>query len=294
MATSHIYAKETKTKEYTVTTEEIELEDALNFDFKARMLAKAHTVDAAITLKDPHKIHQAMRYSLLAGGKRVHPLLCIAACELLDGTEATALPAACAVEMIHTMSLIHDDLHCMDNDDLRRGKPTNHKVFGEDVAASTKGVSPSRVVRAIGGTLLEVAAVLGVLVGSGTDEEAERLRRFARCIGLLYQVVDDIIDVTKSSEELGKTAGKDLVAHKVTYPKLLGIHKSKEFAGKLMQDAKEQLCGFDPQRRAPLFALTNYIAQSPEATLYSLVSSCTTSAFYTILRIPEFIANYFN
>jgi len=142
--------------------------------------------------------------------------------------------------------------------------------------------------------LLEVAAVLGVLVGSGTDEEAERLRRFARCIGLLYQVVDDIIDVTKSSEELGKTAGKDLVAHKVTYPKLLGIHKSKEFAGKLMQDAKEQLCGFDPQRRAPLFALTNYIAQSPEATLYSLVSSCTTSAFYTILRIPEFIANYFN
>ncbi|KAL2668628.1 hypothetical protein AAZV13_01G140250 [Glycine max] len=152
MATSHIYAKETKTKEYTVTTEEIELEDALNFDFKARMLAKAHTVDAAITLKDPHKIHQAMRYSLLAGGKRVHPLLCIAACELLDGTEATALPAACAVEMIHTMSLIHDDLHCMDNDDLRRGKPTNHKVFGEDVAASTKGVSPSRVVRAIGGS----------------------------------------------------------------------------------------------------------------------------------------------
>ncbi|TKY70485.1 Geranylgeranyl pyrophosphate synthase [Spatholobus suberectus] len=251
-----------------------------------------------------------------AGGKRVRPVLCIAACELVGGSEATAIPAACAVEMIHTMSLIHDDLPCMDNDDLRRGKPTNHKVFGEDVAvlagdsllafafehvaASTKGVSPPRVVRAIGelaksiGTeglvagqvvdidsgglsdvglerlefihlhktaaLLEAAVVLGAIVGGGSDEEVERLRKFARCIGLLFQVVDDILDVTRSSEELGKTAGKDLVADKVTYPKLLGIHKSKEFADNLIHDAKEQLSGFDPRKAAPLFALTNYIA----------------------------------
>jgi len=297
-----------------------EIEDPPNFDFKVYMLHKAHTVnqalDAAIALRDPEKIHKAMRYSLLAGGKRVRPILCVAACELVGGDEATAIPAACAVEMIHTMSLIHDDLPCMDNDDLRRGKPTNHKVFGEDVAvlagdallafafehlaAATEGVSPARVVRAIGelaksiggdglvagqvvdldsegasnvglerlefihvhktAALLEAAVVLGAIVGGGSDEEVEKLRKFARCIGLLFQVVDDILDVTKSSEELGKTAGKDLVADKVTYPKLLGIHKSKEFAEKLLQDAQEQLFGFDPRKAAPLIALTNYIA----------------------------------
>ncbi|BAU00131.1 hypothetical protein LR48_Vigan06g041100 [Vigna angularis] len=294
-----------------------EIED---FDFKVYMLHKAHTVnqalDAAIALRDPEKIHKAMRYSLLAGGKRIRPILCIAACELVGGDDATAIPAACAVEMIHTMSLIHDDLPCMDNDDLRRGKPTNHKVFGEDVAvlagdallafafehlaAATEGVSPARVVRAIGelaksiggdglvagqvvdldsegasnvglerlefihvhktAALLEAAVVLGAIVGGGSDEEIEKLRKFARCIGLLFQVVDDILDVTKSSEELGKTAGKDLVADKVTYPKLLGIQKSKEFAEKLLLEAKEQLFGFDPRKAAPLFALTNYIA----------------------------------
>ncbi|KAL2348472.1 hypothetical protein Fmac_002472 [Flemingia macrophylla] len=297
----------------TVTTEEI-------FDFEDYMVRKANKVnqalDAAIALRDPEKIHQAMRYSLLAGGKRVRPLLCIAACELVGGTEETAIPSACAVEMIHTMSLIHDDLPCMDNDDLRRGKPTNHKVFGEDVAVlagdallafafehiavSTKGVSPARVVRAIaelaksiGGeglvagqvvdldseglanvglerlefihlhktaALLEAAVVLGAIMGGGNDKEVEKLRKFARSIGLLFQVVDDILDVTKTSEELGKTAGKDLVADKVTYPKLLGIQESKEFADKLIEDAKAQLAAFDFRKAAPLYALTNYIA----------------------------------
>ncbi|KAF7828815.1 geranylgeranyl pyrophosphate synthase, chloroplastic-like [Senna tora] len=257
-----------------------------------------------------------MRYSLLAGGKRVRPILCIAACELVGGREETAMPAACAVEMIHTMSLIHDDLPCMDNDDLRRGKPTNHKVFGEDVAVlagdallafsfehvavSTVGVSPTRIIRAVAelaksigaegvvagqvvdidseglsdvgleklefihlhktAALLEGAVVLGAIMGGGSDEEIEKLRKFARCIGLLFQVVDDILDVTKSSEELGKTAGKDLVADKVTYPKLVGIEKSREFARKLNKDARDQLAGFDPDKAAPLIALANYIA----------------------------------
>ncbi|CAE6155376.1 unnamed protein product [Arabidopsis arenosa] len=241
---------------------------------KAESVNKA--LDSAVPLREPLKIHEAMRYSLLAGGKRVRPVLCIAACELVGGDESTAMPAACAVEMIHTMSLIHDDLPCMDNDDLRRGKPTNHKVFGEDVAVlagdallsfafehlalatSSDVVSPVRVVRAIGelakaiGTeglvagqvvdissegldlndvglehleyihlhktaaLLEASAVLGAIVGGGSDDEIERLRKFARCIGLLFQVVDDILDVTKSSKELGKTAGKDLIADKLT------------------------------------------------------------------------------
>ncbi|KAJ6413094.1 hypothetical protein OIU84_005997 [Salix udensis] len=305
-----------------LTKEETTQEDQHRptFDFKSYMLQKANSVnkalDTAVSLKEPAKIHESMRYSLLAGGKRVRPMLCLAACELVGGFESMAMPAACAVEMIHTMSLMHDDLPCMDNDDLRRGKPTNHIVFGEDVAVLagdallafafeyiavyTLNVSPLRIVRAVAelakaigaeglvagqvvdicseglsevgleqleyihvhktAKLLEGAVVLGAILGGGTDEEVEKLRRYARSIGLLFQVVDDILDVTKSSQELGKTAGKDLVADKVTYPKLMGIEKSREFAEKLLNDAKELLAGFDQQKAAPLIALANYIA----------------------------------
>nr|AHI88418.1 geranylgeranyl diphosphate synthase [Citrullus lanatus] len=303
-------------KEETLTEEE----GKPTFNFKEYMIQKGnsvnHALDAAVFLREPLKIHEAMRYSLMAGGKRVRPVLCIAACELVGGNESMAMPAACAVEMIHTMSLIHDDLPCMDNDDLRRGKPTNHKVFGEDVAVlagdallafafehiavSTIGVAPPRIVRAIGelaksigaeglvagqvvdinsegaadagleqlefihlhktAALLEAAVVLGAILGGGSNEDVEKLRNFARYIGLLFQVVDDILDVTKSSNELGKTAGKDLVADKVAYPKLMGIEKSREFAQKLNRDAQDQLSGFDPDKAAPLIALANYIA----------------------------------
>ncbi|KAK1357525.1 Geranyl diphosphate synthase large subunit [Heracleum sosnowskyi] len=290
------------------------------FDFKSYVLEKASSVntalDSVISLQSPKTIHDSMRYSLLAGGKRVRPMLCLAACELVGGDQSVAMPCACAVEMIHTMSLVHDDLPCMDNDDLRRGKPTNHKVFGENVAVlagdallalafehiatKTKNVSSDRVVRAIvelakcigaeglvagqvvdicsegdssvgleqleyihvhkTAVLLEGSVVLGAIVGGGCDEDVEKLRKFARCIGLLFQVVDDILDVTKSSEELGKTAGKDLVADKTTYPKLIGIEKSREFAKKLNMEAQEQLVGFDVDKAAPLVALANYIA----------------------------------
>ncbi|XP_031253139.1 geranylgeranyl pyrophosphate synthase, chloroplastic-like [Pistacia vera] len=306
------------TKQETLQEEEENPKPA--FDFKSYMLQKGNSVnqalDAAVSIRDPKKIHEAMRYSLLAGGKRVRPVLCIAACELVGGNESIAMPAACAVEMIHTMSLIHDDLPCMDNDDLRRGKPTNHKVFGEDVAVlagdallafafehmavSTVGIPPSRLVKAVGelaksiGTeglvagqvvdinseglkdvgldhlefihqhktaaLLEGSVVLGAILGGGSDDEVEKLRTFARCIGLLFQVVDDILDVTKSSQELGKTAGKDLVADKVTYPKLLGLEKSRELADKLNREAQQQLSGFDQEKASPLIALANYIA----------------------------------
>nr|GMC62616.1 geranylgeranyl pyrophosphate synthase, chloroplastic-like [Ipomoea batatas] len=289
-------------------------------DFKAYVLGKAESVnkalEAAVLLKEPLRVHESMRYSLLAGGKRIRPMLCIAACELVGGDDATAMPAACAVEMIHTMSLMHDDLPCMDNDDLRRGKPTNHKVFGENVAVlagdallsfafehiatATKGVSSEKIVRVIGelakcigaeglvagqvvdicsegisdvglehlefihlhktAALLEASVVLGAVLGGGTEEEVAKLRKFARNIGLLFQVVDDILDVTKSSHELGKTAGKDLVADKVTYPKLLGLQKSREFAEQLNKEAQAQLSGFDQGKAAPLIALANYIA----------------------------------
>ncbi|VVA99030.1 unnamed protein product [Arabis nemorensis] len=255
------------------------------------MISKATSVnkalDEAVPLCEPVlKIREAMRYTLLSGGKRVRPMLCLAACELVGGQDSTAMPAACAVEMIHASSLIQDDLPCMDDDSFRRGKPTNHKVFGEDIAVLTAdalialavkklvtstyfGVSPERVLRAVlemakavgteglvagqaadlagepmsleedkaglehlefihihkTAALLEAAAVIGAIIGGGSDEEIERLRRYARCIGLVFQVVDDVLDVTKSSEELGKTAGKDLIAGKLTNPRVMGVEK---------------------------------------------------------------------
>ncbi|KAH9624826.1 hypothetical protein KSS87_016855 [Heliosperma pusillum] len=303
-----------------ITQENQNTTQKTQFNFNKYMTEKANKINEALSnaipIKHPEIIHKAMRYSLLAGGKRVRPVLCIAACELVGGEETAAMAAACAVEMIHTMSLIHDDLPCMDNDDLRRGKPTTHKVFGEDVAvlagdsllsfafeflvkATPVGVSPRKVVSAVGelasaigseglvagqvvdihsegvegvgieelefihihktAKLLEAAVVLGAIIGGGTDEEVERLRRFARGIGLLFQVVDDILDVTKSSEELGKTAGKDLLAEKMTFPKLMGIEKSREYAERLNKEAREQLVGFDAEKAMPLIALADYI-----------------------------------
>nr|QHN60320.1 chloroplast geranyl diphosphate synthase large subunit [Lavandula x intermedia] len=306
---------------FSVSALLIKEDNPTSFDFNKYMLEKANSVngalDEAVALKEPLGIHESMRYSLLAGGKRVRPMLCIAACEVVGGHESAAIPAACAVEMIHTMSLMHDDLPCMDNDDLRRGKPTNHKVFGEDVAvfagdallsfafefvaAATVGVAHGEdrdgcggvgEVDRVGGAggragggpllggdgqmwgsttlefihlhktaaLLEGSVVLGAILGGGSDEQVAKLRIFARWIGLLFQVVDDIFDVTKSSEELGKTAGKDLAVNKTTYPKLLGLEKAVEFAEKLNEEAKQQLLDFDPIKVAPLVALADYIA----------------------------------
>ncbi|KAK3218476.1 hypothetical protein Dsin_012446 [Dipteronia sinensis] len=178
-------------------------------------------------------LHEAMIYSLLAGGKRVHPILCIASCELVGGEESLAIPMACALEMIHTMSLIHDDLPCMDDDDLGRGKPTNHKTFGKDtaildgdaflslafehVAAMTVNISAERVVRAI--------AEMGSAVGSQ------------------WLVAGQIVNLASEGKDASlsdwstfiypRTAGKDLVSDKATYPKLMGIENAKKFAGEL-------------------------------------------------------------
>ncbi|XP_031109951.1 heterodimeric geranylgeranyl pyrophosphate synthase large subunit 1, chloroplastic-like [Ipomoea triloba] len=294
------------------------------FHFEEYMATKAIKVnkalDEAVPLpeKKPIKIHEAMRYSLFAGGKRVRPILCLASCELVGGDEAAAIPMACAVEMIHTMSLIHDDLPCMDNDDLRRGKPTNHKVFGGEMAVlagdallslafehaaaktTTEKVSQSRLVRAIGelaaavgaeglvagqvvdlssegkavdlkeleyihihktSKLLEASVVCGAIIGGGSVVEVERLRSYARCVGLLFKVVDDILDVTKSSE-LGKTAGKDLSSEKATrrYPKLMGVEKARKFADELVEKAIHKLSYFDAARATPLYHLAYYLA----------------------------------
>ena len=292
-----------------------------SFDFKKYMYARAEEInkslDESLPLKYPETVHEAMRYSLLAGGKRIRPALCLAACELVGGNSKVAMPTACALEMIHTMSLIHDDLPSMDDDDFRRGKPTCHKVYGEEVAilagdallsyafehiaraTDSSCVPPEKTLRiimevgkAVGGeglvggqvvdiqsegkdvgietleyihehktaVLLEAAVVTGAICGGASDEEVERLRHYASCVGLAFQVIDDILDVTQTTEQLGKTAGKDVAVMKTTYPKLLGIEKSKEIAEKLIKDAKNELRDYQQEKKLPLLALADYIA----------------------------------
>lgn len=297
----------------------IESEAHTGFDFNQYMGERAKMIDAAldesVPMQYPDVIHESMRYSLLAGGKRVRPALCLAACELVGGSVEQAMPTACALEMIHTMSLIHDDLPSMDNDDFRRGKPTNHKVYGEEIAIlagdallslafeyiarETKGVDAERVLQVIvevgksvgseglvGGqvvdiksegdanvgldtlkyihehktaALLESAVVSGAILGGASQEDVDRLRKYSRDIGLAFQVVDDILDITATTEELGKTAGKDLAVAKTTYPSLVGLEKSKDIANQLIDEAKAQLSSYDNNKAAPLYALAEYI-----------------------------------
>jgi geranylgeranyl diphosphate synthase, type II len=271
-------------------------------------------LDAAIRPAYPDKIYEAMRYSLLAGGKRLRPILCLASCELIGGNPDLVMPMACAVEMIHTMSLIHDDLPAMDNDDYRRGKLTNHKVYGEDiailagdgllayafeyVATHTQGVSADRLLTAIAhlaraaganglvggqvvdlesegnpeisietltyihnhktGALLKACVVCGAILAGATAAEIEKLAQFAHNIGLAFQIIDDILDITATQAELGKTAGKDVAAQKATYPKLWGLAESKRQADKLVAEAKAILAEFG-DRALPLQALADYI-----------------------------------
>jgi geranylgeranyl diphosphate synthase type II len=271
-------------------------------------------LDSAVPVIYPEKIYEAMRYSLLAGGKRLRPILCLASCELAGGTTSMAMPTACALEMIHTMSLIHDDLPAMDNDDYRRGKLTNHKVYGEDIAilagdglltyafefiaTKTENVPPQQVLQTIAhlgraagaggliggqvvdvesegktdvsletlnyihahktGALLEACVVCGAILASASEADLQRLSRFAKNIGLAFQIIDDILDITATQEELGKTAGKDVQAGKVTFPSLWGIEESRRQASQLVADAKDQLAVFG-SKALPLLAIADFI-----------------------------------
>jgi geranylgeranyl diphosphate synthase type II len=253
-----------------------------------RMLNQWLPKDSAL----PTTIHRAMRYSLFAGGKRMRPVLCLAAAQACGIRHlADALPSACAVECVHTYSLVHDDLPCMDDDDLRRGHPTSHKVFGEGVAvlagdalltvafeilARTKPVVRhgladliSELARAagsrflIGGQVADLEAEgkkpdraklrfihrgktaamiicslkLGAMSANATPRTLGILEEFGDHLGLAFQVIDDILDVTQSREELGKTAGKDAAAGKTTYPALLGLEASQKEAARLTAKA---------------------------------------------------------
>lgn len=288
------------------------------FDLKGYLRERQALVEAAldrsISVVYPETVYESMRYSLMAGGKRLRPILCLAACELVGGAIEAAMPTACALEMVHTMSLIHDDLPSMDNDDFRRGKPTNHKVYGEPVAilagdgllayafefvaTQTQGVPADRVVRAIallgksvgaaglvGGqvvdlasegnpnisldtlhfihrhktaALLEACVTTGATIAGADEATVGKLAQYAQDIGLAFQIVDDILDVTATTEELGKTAGKDSAVEKATFPKLYGLDRSREMAKELIDRAKASLNEFGAAA-APLQALADYI-----------------------------------
>jgi geranylgeranyl diphosphate synthase type II len=269
-----------------------------------RFLPKAETT--------PATIHKAMRYSLFAGGKRMRPALCLAAASACGGSGADAMPLACAVECIHTYSLIHDDLPAMDDDDYRRGKLTNHKVFGEgiavlagdallteafEVAAKCKGwprYSHQQIVlelaRASGSlqliagqvadleaegkkissrqlryiherktsALLCCAVRLGGMSANCSAAQLKALTDFGYHVGLAFQVIDDILDVTQTSEKLGKTAGKDTRAQKATYPSIVGLEKSRLIAEDLTRLAFAALKPFRGKATA-LQALAEYL-----------------------------------
>ena len=244
----------------------------------------------------------SMEYSLSAGGKRIRPFLVLEFAKLCGGSMENAMPFACAVEMIHTYSLIHDDLPCMDNDDLRRGKPTNHKVFGEaaallggdglltlafETALSEKAVSLNgyekcakaalclaKYAGAVGmiggqiidlesenktipletlqtmdkkktGALIEAACVMGCISAGASNEQIKAAKGYAMNIGIAFQIVDDMLDVTSDTATLGKTVGSDFENNKSTYVSLLGLDECKKISSELTDKAVECLDKFD-------------------------------------------------
>ncbi len=263
-------------------------------------------LDKALPEADvPQKsVFTAMRYSLLGGGKRIRPMLVLEFCRLCGGQPEAAVPFACAVEMIHTYSLIHDDLPCMDNADLRRGRPSNHKVFGEAAALlagdglltaafetmlsedALRLAGADRAARAagilaraagaygmVGGQVLDLAAEgqkasleylqqmdsrktgalivacaqMGCAIAGADDEKMEAAGRYAAALGLAFQIQDDILDVTSTAEELGKTVGGDVQNEKSTYVSLLGLQKARQQVQALTQKAKDALAVFGEQ-----------------------------------------------
>src|ERR1700686_581114 len=247
----------------------------------------------------PESIHKAMRHSVFAGGKRLRPVLCMEAARMVGGSLPKKIEElGAALEMLHTYSLIHDDLPALDNDDLRRGRPTCHKVFGEALAilagdalqtqayevlarlecpaearvqiieeiahgtGTLDGMIGGQVVdleaehtrptpemleyihRAKTAALITASLVSGGLYAGAKDNEVRKLRAFGHSIGLAFQIVDDVLDVTQTSEQLGKTAGKDTASEKVTYPALFGIEGSVRRADALVSEAFAELESF--------------------------------------------------
>jgi geranylgeranyl diphosphate synthase type II len=260
----------------------------------------------------PESIHRAMRYSLFAGGKRIRPILCMAAAEAVSDLAVGIESCACTLELIHTYSLIHDDLPALDNDDLRRGVPTCHKVFGDamailagdalltlafqvlaqmdcpdhrkvaliaelSTAAGTvggmiggqvcdiegEGQPPDAALleaihRAKTGALLRASLRMGAIYAGADDEQLRALACFGEHVGLAFQIVDDVLDVEQSSEALGKTAGKDAQQHKITFPAVYGLERSRQMAEEERLAAHLVLRNFD-ERAERLRELADFI-----------------------------------
>jgi geranylgeranyl diphosphate synthase type II len=263
----------------------------------------------------PESIHQAMRHSVFAGGKRLRPVLCLEAARMIAGRLPSGIEdLGSALEMLHTYSLIHDDLPALDNDDLRRGKPTCHVVFGEAIAilagdalqtqayevlsrlqcpaearvriieeiargtgtvdgmigGQVKDLEAERqtpdaatleyIHRSKTGALITASLATGAIYAGGSHAEVQRLRDFGRAIGLAFQIADDVLDVTQSSEQLGKTAGKDAASEKATYPALFGIDESLKKADALVTSGCNALESFGA-RSQTLKDLARYLVQ---------------------------------
>ena len=291
----------------------------MSFDLDGYMKLRAAAVDAALERflpaerLRPETLHKAMRYSVFAGGKRLRPVLVIAGAEAVGGAAEQVMPTACAMELIHTYSLVHDDLPAMDNDDFRRGAPTNHKVFGEAMAilagdalltlafrlvadnagqsaalrdvvvdiadaAGHKGMVAGQVAdleaegRQVGaevvdyihahktGALIRTSLRIGAMLCGADATQVRALSVAGADLGLAFQIVDDILDVVASSEELGKTAGKDQIQQKATYPAVHGIEASRARAAFLIRDAEESLRVLGPRAEA-IRALGRFILE---------------------------------
>ncbi|MEC7640941.1 MAG: farnesyl diphosphate synthase [Nitrospinota bacterium] len=265
----------------------------------------------------PESIHQAMQYSVLAGGKRLRPILVMAAAEALGGSRHAVLPFAVAAEFVHTYTLIHDDLPALDDDSFRRGKPTNHKVFGEAIAIlagdglltqafilmthaeQMDGISRENILKAvhemagalgttgmIGGQVVDIQSQeslideatleyihvyktghliracirCGAILSQADPVQLNRLSRYGAHIGLAFQIVDDILDITGDRESLGKDIGSDLDKEKATYPALYGLEKSRQKARDLVEEAIASLQEFD-ERAEPLREIARFFVE---------------------------------
>jgi len=289
-------------------------------NIKAYLKSRQKLIDRALDRHLPKEnvkpatIHKAMRYSLFAGGKRLRPILCLAAAQACGGKIDNAMPLACALECIHTYSLVHDDLPSMDNDDFRRGRATCHKVFGDGVAVlagdalltiafeivSCAKPAPRyglpvllREIAVAAGSqkliagqvadleaegkkttreqlryihenktaaILATTVRLGAMSANATERQMKAITKFGRALGLAFQVIDDILDVTQTSEKLGKSAGKDAAAHKATYPALIGLEKSRTEAKRLTRQSHDALSILGAKAE-DLHALANYLLE---------------------------------
>lgn len=291
-----------------------------NFDFSAWSGAHLVRVEQAlerwVPAHAPAGLGEAMRYAVLGGGKRLRPLLALAACESVNGHAEAALRAACSVELIHAYSLVHDDMPCMDNDVLRRGKPTVHVKYGQATAllagdalqalafelltplddsvpegmqaklcallaraAGEAGMAGGQAIdlASVGksldevqlkkmhelktGALLQASVMMGAACGAATAQQIQALLTYGHAIGLAFQVVDDILDVTADSATLGKTAGKDAEANKPTYVSILGMQRSQDYAQQLYAKASSALEASTLPTTAALRSLADMVVQ---------------------------------